>query len=98
MQKVIATIFGLVLLASIFWAGGQANILSEGAAIMAMPWGVVTLLDLYTGFILFSLIIWICEPRKWVAMCWIAPVFVLGNIVPALWLVLRGLPRLLAKA
>lgn len=50
----------------------------DGALILANPWGIVSLVDLYTGFILFS--IWIAYREKSVARAlpWIIGMMVLG--------------------
>ena len=50
----------------------------DGALILANPWGIVSLVDLYTGFILFS--IWIAYREKSVvrALPWIIGMMVLG--------------------
>ncbi len=97
--RFISALAGLVLLASIVWAGFVmgSNLLSEGARILEMPWGVVTLIDLYAGFIIFAAIVLVVEQNKLLAVAIALPVFVLGNVVMAAWAVWR-LPRLAAMA
>jgi hypothetical protein len=59
----------------------------------AMPWGVVSLVDLYVGFLLFATLVFLTE-RSWVvAALWAIPVFIVGNFWAALWFVIR-LPHL----
>jgi len=79
---------GLVLTGSILWAIGASNFGAALGAIVAEPWGIVTLIDLYLGFIVASVVIGSVE-RSWRAVYWIVPVYFFGNIVTALWLVLR---------
>ncbi len=43
---------GLILAAAIVWAFGKADFWASGAQIVANPWGLVTLIDLYAGFII----------------------------------------------
>lgn len=50
----------------------------DGAALLRNPWGVVSLVDLYVGFILFSLWIGFREARASVAAVWIVFMMVLG--------------------
>ncbi len=50
----------------------------DGAALLRNPWGVVSLVDLYVGFILFSLWIGFRESQAWVAAIWIVLMMVLG--------------------
>eukprot|EP00958_Prasinococcus_capsulatus_P011160 scaffold1100_cov323-Prasinococcus_capsulatus_cf.AAC.1 len=44
-----------------------------------MPWGIVSLVDLYVGFTIFSL--WIChrEPNKLYAAVWVFFMMTLGT-------------------
>lgn len=65
---------------------------AAGAWLLSDPWGLVTLADLYLGFILLSVVIALTE-RGWTALVWIVPLFFLGNLWAAIWLVLR-LPAL----
>jgi len=87
-SRLLLGFLGLVLLASIIWAMTVSNFGAAFGMIIAEPWGVVTLIDLYTGFVFASVLIAFIE-RDWRAGLWIAPIYFLGNIVTALWLVLR---------
>ena len=87
--KGLSLLAGAVLLASIIWASTQASIGESFQAIVADPWGVVTLIDLYVGFVLASIVIWIVEKSPMRALLWIVPIYVLGNIITAVWLALR---------
>jgi hypothetical protein len=90
MLKAAFAIPGLALAAAIVWAMGQADFWVSGAAILANPWGLVTLIDLYAGFLFTGLIIAAIERwRPW-AFGMLALSLVLGNVVYALWAVLRG--------
>ena len=82
---------GLTIL--IAWAAMNANFLDSFGRITADPWGLVTLADLYLGFLILSVVIWLCEPDWRVALLWIVPIYFLGNIVTALWLMVK-LPEL----
>ncbi len=64
--------------------------------LFSAPWVIVTIADLYLGLILFSIVVFMLESNKLVAFAWIAPGFVLGNLVPAVYLLVRGL-RLLSE-
>ena len=83
--RLLMAVAGLAVAAVIGWAwlGEGAPLLSEGAAILALPWGVVTLADLYAGFLFAAVVIFIAEPDKRVALVWAAPIFFLGNVVTA---------------
>lgn len=86
---------GLALGAAIVWAMGADD---RGLNIVLLdmlgqPWTLVTLIDLYLGFFISAAIIVLVE-RSWgLRLFWALPVFFLGNVWAALWLVLR-LPSL----
>lgn len=91
----------LVLLAVGFccligWAFSNASFGDSFAVITTDPWGLVTLADLYLGFILISAIIWAFEGTSAKAVLWIVPTFFLGNFWPAIWLAVR-LPKIVQK-
>ncbi|MEM6850244.1 MAG: hypothetical protein AAF527_00890 [Pseudomonadota bacterium] len=89
--RLIAAVLGIALTAAIVWASFAGEpLFTEGAAILEMPWGVVTLADLYVGFILSATIIFLAERDKRVAALWTLPIFFLGNVWTALWLVVRA--------
>lgn len=52
----------------------------EGAILMQMPWGIVTLVDVYVGLLLFSC--WVVHRERYgfVAGGWITAFIVTGNL------------------
>ena len=87
-------VLGFALTVLIIWAIFVGDFSAAGDFLLQKPWGIVTLTDLYLGFILSALVIYIVEPNKGVALIWLIPIFVLGNVVTAAWFAVRGLPRL----
>jgi hypothetical protein len=86
----------LALTALIVWAFGQAPFFASFGRIAAEPWGLVSLADLYLGFLCAAVVIALAErARPVVAAAWIVGVFFLGNVVTAIWLAL-ALPRISA--
>jgi hypothetical protein len=89
---------GLALLGLVLWAAFSmsdlhGSFLEQLGVMLTLPWGVATLADLYVGFLLFAILVFLTE-RSWIiAALWAAPVFFLGNIWAALWFVIR-LPHL----
>jgi len=49
----------------------NGNFSKDGAALLANPWGVVSFVDLYAGFALFSIWIGFREKRVFFAILWI---------------------------
>jgi hypothetical protein len=90
MIKAAFAIPGAVLAAAIVWAFGKADFWASVAQITANPWGVVTLIDLYAGFIMTGVLV--AGLERWRPWAWglMAISFALGNVVYALWAVVRG--------
>jgi hypothetical protein len=88
----------LLLSVAILWALGtqgglHGSFLDQLDVLTTLPWGVVSLVDLYVGFVFFTIIIFLAE-RSWLAaVMWSLPIYVLGNVWVAVWLVVR-LPSL----
>ena len=61
------------------------NFSAEGSRLLAMPWGIVSLVDLYIGFALFSC--WIVFREKaWLpSVIWVVLMMVLGFWAGALY-------------
>nr|WP_306263663.1 hypothetical protein [Pararhizobium sp. IMCC3301] len=88
---------GVLLAGLIVWAIVAGDFGAAGEFLFAKPWGIVSMADLYLGFVLATVVIVVAEADKRVALAWVVPIFVLGNVVTALWFALRGLPRLRAR-
>jgi hypothetical protein len=58
---------------------------AEGAKLLAMPWGIVSLVDLYVGFTLFSCWIVFREKSLWPSVIWVSLMMVLGFWAGALY-------------
>jgi hypothetical protein len=57
----------------------------EGSQLLSMPWGIVSLVDLYVGFILFSGWILYREGLNIKAIIWVILMMVLGFFTGALY-------------
>jgi hypothetical protein len=96
--RILIGVLGIALLAAVLWAAFagtdlHGTFLQQGGVLTTLPWGVATLTDLYVGFAFFAVIVFLAE-RSWVAaLVWSLPIFVLGNIWSAVWLILK-LPSL----
>lgn len=88
--RLVLAAAGLALLASIIWASQSAHIGASFSDMIADPWGVVALIDLYVGFLFLAVIIWLFERNKLVALLFIAPLPLLGNVWAAVWIVWRA--------
>jgi hypothetical protein len=100
--RVLIAVLGLALTGAIVWASVNSgplhgSIFDQGGVMLSLPWGAVTMADLYTGFVLFAIVIFLTEKTLLSAILWIFPLFFLGNIWAALWLFIR-LPTLALRA
>jgi hypothetical protein len=93
-MRAIFLVLGLALTGAILWAMLGGDFWKEGAALLSMRWGVVTLVDLYVGFAVAGLFFALFE-RLPVALGLFLVTLVLGNIVTCAWIVWRA-PRLIA--
>lgn len=76
--KFIALLGLIAMTAVLVYGFTQGNFSADGARILANPWGIVSLVDLYTGFTLFSAWI-IYREDSWVsALLWTLGMMVLG--------------------
>jgi hypothetical protein len=85
LAKVVSLLGILAMSGVILWAFISGDFASEGAKLLAMPWGIVSMVDLYTGFILFSL--WIIYREKSVlpSIIWVFLMLTLGFFTGSLY-------------
>ncbi|MEM8877376.1 MAG: hypothetical protein AAGD23_05840 [Pseudomonadota bacterium] len=88
--RIVYLLAGIGFAAIIIWAFGVGDFGASFTAILADPWGVVALADLYLGFLLFAFIIAGFEASALRATVWIVALVVLGNTISAIWLALNA--------
>lgn len=71
------------------WASARGDFGAEFAAITTMPWGQVSLVDLYIGFGLYGAAVWLVEDKLTTKFLWALPIMVLGNAWSLIWVVVR---------
>jgi hypothetical protein len=83
--KVIAALGLLAMTVVLVYGFTVGNFSEDGAKIMANPWGIVSLVDLYVGFTLFSG--WIVYREKaWLpSVIWVVLMMTLGFWAGALY-------------
>ncbi|TDH38209.1 hypothetical protein E2A64_03560 [Pseudohoeflea suaedae] len=87
--RLLIAVLALAFAVLIVWAIGTGTFSEAGAWLVSEPWGLVSMADLYLGFLLSSTVIFFFERRWWVAALWIFPIPFLGNVWTAVWFVLR---------
>jgi len=82
----IISFLGIIAMTGVLIYGFTVgDFLAEGSQLLAMPWGIVSLVDLYTGFILFSMWIIYREKSLPVAIVWTVAMMTLGFFAGALY-------------
>ena len=92
LAKAIALLGLLVMSAVLIYGFVVGDFAGEGAELLSMPWGIVSLVDLYVGFILFSGWIVYREASVARAAVWVILVMILGFWTASLYafLALQG--------
>ena len=85
LAKIISVLGMLAMSAVLIYGFTIGDFFAEGSQLASMPWGIVSLVDLYTGFILFSG--WIIYREKYlpVAIVWTIAMMVLGFFAGSLY-------------
>jgi hypothetical protein len=83
--KIISLAGLLAMTVALIYGFTKGNFIAEGAQILAMPWGIVSLVDLYVGFTLFSCWIVFREKALLPSVIWVILMMVLGFWAGALY-------------
>ena len=83
--KIIAWVALLAMTGALLNGFINGNFGQDGSALLSNPWGVVSLVDLYAGFALFSIWIAFREKSFWTALIWIILMMVLGFFTGSLY-------------
>lgn len=82
----LISILGMLAMAAVLINGfTRGDFFGEGSRLFTMPWGIVSLVDLYTGFILFSGWIIYREKSLLGAILWIIAMMTLGFFAGSLY-------------
>jgi hypothetical protein len=82
----IISLLGILAMTSVLIYGFTVgDFFGEGSRLMSMPWGIVSLIDLYTGFTLFSAWIIYRERSLPGAVLWTIAMMTLGFFAGSLY-------------
>lgn len=85
LAKWISGLGVLAMAAVLIYGFTVGEFASEGTQLISMPWGIVSLVDLYVGFVLFSGWILFREGFNWKSFIWVLLMMVLGFFAGALY-------------
>jgi hypothetical protein len=83
--KTISILGILAMTAVLIYGFTVGDFFGEGSKLFAMPWGIVSLVDLYTGFVLFSMWIIYREKSLPVAIAWTVAMMTFGFFAGSLY-------------
>lgn len=85
LAKIISLLGMLAMTTVLIYGFTVGDFFAEGSQLMSMPWGIVSLVDLYTGFALFSAWIIYRERSLPVAILWTIAMLTLGFFAGSLY-------------
>jgi hypothetical protein len=83
--KLLAGLGLLAMTAALIYGFARGDFGEDGARLLQNPWGVVSMVDLYTGFFLFSLWIVYREKSALRATLWVVLMMALGFFTGSLY-------------
>lgn len=66
----------------------NGDFMKDGKALLENPWGIMSMIDLYVGFILFSMWIIFREKNKLVGVLWTVLMMTLGFFTGSLYILI----------
>jgi hypothetical protein len=70
------------------WGFAHGSATEEFPALMALPWGLVTVIDLYSGLLLIAAWIAWRESRWPIALSWAVALFTCGNVASCVYILI----------
>ena len=83
--KAIALLGTLAMGGILIYGFTVGDFLGEGSRLLRMPWGQVSLVDVYVGFMLFSGWVVYREKSAPRSILWIVAIIILGNFIASLY-------------
>lgn len=84
--KLLGYVGFFIMSSFVIYAMVYGNFSSEGSVLVSMPWGLVSLVDIYLGLIIFSCwVIW-REENKSIGCLWALSIMALGNMISCLYI------------
>lgn len=86
--RIIAATGLIVMTAALTWGFTVGHFWTEGAVLVDMPWGIITLIDFYTGATFFCGWVAYRERSVWKTIAWVIAIVLLGNLMTSLYVLL----------
>ena len=85
LAKIVSLLGVAAMTGILLYAFTSGDFAAEGSKLLAMPWGIVSLVDLYVGFTLFSGWIIYREQSALRSVIWVVLMMTLGFFTGALY-------------
>lgn len=86
--RALALIGFIVMTVALTWGFSVGHFWTEGSVLMQMPWGVISVIDVYTGATLFACWIGYRERSMAKTAFWVILTFFMGNWATTLYALL----------
>lgn len=83
--KFLALLGTAAMSAVLFYGFTVGDFFADGSLILENPWGIVSLVDLYTGFVLFSIWIVYRESNLIAMILWVAAMMIFGFLTGSIY-------------
>ena len=84
--RVFSVVLTLTMVAVLAFGFASGGFFDEGAMLLGLAWGKVTLVDLYVGLAIFAGWVLVREGSPWEVAAWWVGLLVLGNLAAAVYL------------
>ena len=78
----------MVMALALIWGVTKGDLWTEGGAILDMPWGLVSLVEIYVGMALFGCWVFWRETSLLRSAAWMVAVALIGNLVSCVYVLL----------
>ena len=85
LAKVVAWLATIIMGLTLLYGFTQGDLSAEGGIITSIPWGIVSLIDVYVGFTLFSGWMVFRERSLALAIAWVILIMVLGSFIAGVY-------------
>jgi len=90
MVTVLAALGALAMTSVLLYGFVAGDFLREGRQLLSMPWGIVSLVDLYVGFFLFAAWILYRDGIVLLSVLWVVAVMTLGSLAICLYVLVSA--------
>lgn len=86
--KTVTVLLTLLMGVTLLYGFTQGDLAADGRVLLSIPWGIVSLVDVYVGFTLFSGWVIYREASLFRALVWVVLIMVLGFLIAGLYTLL----------